>query len=181
MVIRRVILLFLFIILFFFNEIQAQDYWSKADKEILLPQTFQEREDWHYLSLDNDKLNALLVTKNTFTSEAQENNISIELPNEKAIEETFSLTPVAVLSPELAIQFPRIKTYVGRSKSRPDVSVRISYTPQGINAWMRFPDGKNRFIQPIDNNRNYLSYLRSQKNTISSFECTTPLDQNWTI
>ena len=98
MVIRRVILLFLFIILFFFNEIQAQDYWSKADKEILLPQTFQAREDWHYLSLDDDKLNALLITKNISTSEAQENNILIELPNEKGIEETFSLTPVAVLS-----------------------------------------------------------------------------------
>ena len=181
MVIRRVILLFLFIFLFLFNEIQAQDYWSKADKEILLLQPFQPREDWHYLSLDNDKLNASLITKNISTSKAQENNISIELPNEKGIEETFSLTPVAVLSPELARQFPRIKTYVGRSKIRPDVSVRISYTPIGINAWIRFPDGKNRFIQPIGNNRSYLSYLRSDTNTINSFECTTPLDHNWNI
>ena len=178
MVIRRVILLFLFIILFFFNEIQAQDYWSKADKEILLPQTFQAREDWHYLSLDNVKLDDLLITKDISNSKSQENGISIELPNEKGIEETFSLTPVAVLSPELARQFPRIKTYVGSSKSRPDVSVRMSYTPIGINAWIRFPDGKNRFIQPIDKNKNYLSYLRSGNNMINSFECTTPLDQN---
>ena len=161
MVIRRVILLFLFIILFLFNEIQAQDYWSKADKEMLLLQPFQAREDWHYLSLDNDKLNASFTTKNISTSKVQENIILIELPNEKGIEETFLLTPVAVLSPELARQFPRIKTYVGRSKIRPDVSVRISYTPIGINAWIRFPDGKNRFIQPIGNNRSYLSYLRS--------------------
>ena len=178
MVIRRVIILFLFIILFFFNEIQAQEYWSKADKEILLSQTFQVREDWHYLSLENNKLDDLLITRDISASEAQENNISMQLPNENGIEETFLLTPVAVLSPELARQFPRIKTYVGSSRSRPDVSVRMSYTPLGINAWIRFPDGKNRFIQPIDKNRNYLSYLRSENNTISSFECTTPLDQN---
>ena len=130
--------------------------------------------------MDNDKLNASLITKNISTSKAQENNISIELPNEKGIEETFSLTPVAVLSPELARQFPRIKTYVGRSKIRPDVSVRISYTPIGINAWISFPDGKNRFIQPIGNNRSYESYRRSDTNTIKSIEGTTKLDHNGT-
>ena len=85
MVIRRVIILFLFIILFFFNKIQAQEYWSKADKEILLPQTFQVREDWHYLSLDNNKLDDLLITRDISTYDAQENNILMEHPNENGI------------------------------------------------------------------------------------------------
>ena len=113
MVIRRVILLFLFIILFFINEIQAQDYWSKVDKETLLPQTFQAREDWHYLSLDNDKLNSLLVNKNILSSKSKK-NIWIELPNEKGIEETFSLFPTSVLSQKIANRFPGIKTLCGK-------------------------------------------------------------------
>jgi len=171
-------LLLLFIVLFLFNNIHAQEYWSKANKEIMQFQNLQERKDWHYLTLDNDKLRNSLFNKKNLPSKVNKNLISILLPNERGIAEDFLLVPVSILSPKIAEKFPSIKTYKGRSKSRPNVTVRISHTPKGINAWMRFPDGKNRFIQPIDN-RNYLSYLRSDNNNINSFVCNTPLDQNW--
>ena len=179
LVFRRLILSLLFIVFFSFNNIDAQEYWSKADKEIMQFQNLKERKDWHYLTLDNEKLRSSLFNKKSLSSKSKKNYISILLPNEKGIAEDFLLVPTSVLSQKMANRFPGIKTYKGRSKSRPNVKVRISYTPNGINAWLRFPDGKNRFIQPIDS-INYLSYLRSDTNKINSFVCSTPIDQNWT-
>ena len=180
MVIRRLSFPFLFFVLFFFGKIHAQDYWAKVDKESLQLTQIQERKDWHYLSLDSEVLRASLNSKNSTKLSARGNNIEMELPNENGVAEIFLLSPVPVLSSELAKKFPEIKTYSGRSKTRPKVTVRVSYTPLGVNAWMRFPDGLNRFIQPLDNKRNYLSYSRTDANAAGSFQCKTPLDDNWT-
>ena len=56
LVFQRLVLSLLFIVLFSFNNIDAQEYWSKADKEIMQFQNLKERKDWHYLKLDNEKL-----------------------------------------------------------------------------------------------------------------------------
>ena len=63
LVFRRLILSLLFIVFFSFNNIDAQEYWSKADKEIMQFQNLKERKDWHYLTLDNEKLRSSLFNK----------------------------------------------------------------------------------------------------------------------
>ena len=110
MVIRRLSFPFLFFVLFFFGKIHAQDYWAKVDKESLQLTQIQERKDWHYLSLDSEVLRASLNSKNSTKLSARGNNIEMELPNENGVAEIFLLSPVPVLSNELAKKFPEIKT-----------------------------------------------------------------------
>ncbi|MAM16647.1 MAG: hypothetical protein CMC10_05055, partial [Flavobacteriaceae bacterium] len=91
LVFRRLILSLLFIVFFSFNNIDAQEYWSKADKEIMQFQNLKERKDWHYLKLDNEKLRSSLLNKKSLSSKSKKNYITILLPNERGIAEDFLL------------------------------------------------------------------------------------------
>ena len=71
LVFQRLILSLLFIVLFSFNNIHAQEYWSKADKEIMQFQNLKERKDWHYLKLDNEKLRSSLLNKKSLSSKSK--------------------------------------------------------------------------------------------------------------
>ena len=111
---------------------------------------------------------------------AEKDQVEMVLPNEWGKEEVFELRKAAVLSPSLQAAFPEIKTYVGRSLERPDIHIRLSYTPTGINAWIRYPNGVSRFLQPLNGQQNrYLSYTRSAESAIDGFNCSTPLKDNW--
>ena len=95
------------------------------------------------------------------------------IPNENGIEEEFVLLNSPVLSPKLQSKHLNIKTFVGSSKSRPNVKARVSYSALGLNAWIMLPDGKHHFIQPLRKTENtYFSYPRSQRNSVS-FSCKT--------
>ena len=85
-------------------------------------QNLKERKDWHYLTLDNEKLRSSLFNKKSLSSKSKKNYISILLPNERGIAEDFLLVPTSVLSQKIANRFPGIKTY-RRSKSRPNVKL----------------------------------------------------------
>jgi len=99
--------------------------------------------------------------------------ILLTLPNENGIEEEFILLNSPVLSPKLQKIHPDIKTFIGRSKSRPNVKARVSYSAMGLNAWIMLADGKHHFIQPLRQLENtYFSYPRSQKHA-ASFSCKT--------
>ena len=82
--------------------------------------------------------------------------------------------------PKLREAFPEIRTYVGRSQERPNINIRLSYTPTGINAWIRYPSGESWFLQPLVGQKNrYLSYKRSDQSAPDGFNCSTSLKDNW--
>ena len=124
--------------------------------------------------------------KNTLTESkgmkflAEKDQLEMVLPNEWGKEEVFELRKAAVLSPSLQAAFPEIRTYVGKSLERPDVHIRLSYTPTGINAWMRYPNGENRFLQPLINRQGrYVSYSRSKQIVKGGFNCSTSTKDSW--
>ena len=98
----------------------------------------------------------------------------ITLPNEKGEEEVFLITPAPLLSESLLAKYPKIKTFKGRSKSRPKVQLRLSTLPNGINAWLRFKEGSDYFIQPAKGQRQYhFSYLKTQRDISTPLICKT--------
>ena len=112
-------------------------------------------------------------SKKTRTSSGQ---ILLTIPNENGIEEEFILLNSPVLSPKLQKKHPDIKTFIGRSKSRPNVKSRVSYSAMGLNVWIMLADGKHHFIQPLRQLENtYFSYPRSQKHS-ASFSCKTSIE-----
>lgn len=64
-------------------------------------------------------------------------------------EEVFQLREIPILSPALALQYPSLKTYEGTSIERPKVTVRVSSSRAGINAWIQGLEGPDLFIQPV--------------------------------
>ena len=158
----------------------AQQFWSLAPESSIGRLPLSDQEGRLYLELNIDAFNVQTYSRSTIASQAEE-GIEMILPNEFGKQEVFELQKVAVLSPELQSQYPLIRTYVGKSKKRPDIRVRLSHTPIGINAWMRYPNGESRFLQPTGGIKNrYISYLRGAENSATvDLICNTPQKENW--
>lgn len=158
----------------------AQQFWSLAPESPIGHLPLSDQEGRLYLDLNADAFNVQSYSKSTIASQADE-DIEMILPNEFGEQEVFELQKVAVLTPELQSQYPLIRTYVGKSKKRPYLRVRLSHTPIGINAWMRYPNGESRFLQPTGGVKNrYISYLRGAESSGAvDLICSTPYKENW--
>lgn len=164
----------------FFNRGFAQQFWSAASEESIDHLAVSKYKGELFLSFDQVAFSNALTTWSKSTPKDTVYGVEMVLPNEKGEQEVFELKASAVLSPELQTKYPQIQTYVGRSQNRPSVTVRLSHTPTGINAWMRFPNGENRFLQPIRTQKGlYVSYLRSHIPDTVGLKCSTPLEGGW--
>ena len=96
------------------------------------------------------------------------------LPNEMGKEEVFQLREIPILSPALALQYPSLKTYEGTSIERPKVTVRVSSSRAGINAWIQGLKGPDLFIQPVKAQKGlHYSYRKTQYDQRTPFYCKT--------
>ena len=158
----------------------GQQFWSLSFDDSVGHLPISDFKERLYMNLDaNAFKNALTDSKGLNFLDGKD-QVEIVLPNEWGKEEVFELKKAAVLSPSLQAEFPEIRTFVGKSLDRPDVRIRLSYTPNGINAWMRYPNGENRFLQPLIGKHNrYLSYNRTLEISTEGFNCGTSLKDNW--
>ena len=102
----------------------------------------------------------------------------ISVPNENGEEELFQLEPAAVIAPSLASKYTWIQTYKGKSLTRPDVKIRLSTHPTGVNAWIKLPGQEDLFIQPKKNTQGvHFVYQKTKNDPASSFFCKTVEDQ----
>ena len=158
----------------------AQQFWSNASDDPIVYLPISDEKGRIYLDFDNVKFKNTLTESKGMIFLADKDQVEMVLPNEYGKEEMFELKNVAVLSPGLQAEFPSIRTYVGKSRERPDIRVRLSYTPIGINAWIRYPNGENRFLQPLKNSQNrYVSYRRSTEIVKGGFNCNTSTKDSW--
>ncbi len=158
----------------------AQQYWSLVPENSIVNLSISDKKGLLYFDLDGT------LFKNTYTSSKgkevlrAEEGIEMVLPNEKGEQEVFDLKKTSVLSPLLQAKYPQIRTFIGKSRERPDLKIRLSYTPTGINAWIRFPNGNNVFLQPLRSQKNrYVSYSRMADTDSIGFNCSTPVEENW--
>lgn len=180
MTIFRICLYLLFILFIGLSGSHAQQFWSLATDDPIGHLPISDDKGRFVMDLD------LVAFQNTLTHSkgidflAGKGQLEMVLPNEWGREEVFELKNAAVLSADLQAAFPKIRTFVGRSKERPNVHIRLSHTPIGINAWIRYPNGESRFLQPLGGHQNrYLSYARSAENALEKLDCTTSLTNNW--
>ncbi len=86
-------------------------------------------------------------------------NKSITLPTPNGNEQVFILEENELLSPELKIKYPQIKTYNGYLKSNPNITIKAEWTTHGFNA-MVF-DEDNSYIITLDKNKiDYIAYYK---------------------
>ena len=153
-------------ILFLFLPLQlllAQDRWTQVSNPGPLLNSLEVFGETFYKAPDG----LLEISKKNATNE-------IRLPNEKGEEEIFLLSPAPVLSQSLKVKYPNLKTYKGVSKQRPNVRIRLSTQPSGVNAWLELPTGPDFFIQPVKGkNQLHYSYTKSNTDNASPLFCKT--------
>tara|TARA_A100001015_G_C15041580_1_gene740041 strand:- start:1244 stop:5089 length:3846 start_codon:yes stop_codon:yes gene_type:complete len=151
---------------FSMQKLLGQDQWievSNPNKISVSPNIFGEK----YYKMPEKLLDDI----NLFGKELKH---EIRMPNEKGEEEIFVLTPIPLLSKKLSIKYPNLKTFNGVSKSRPNVQLRISVEPRGVNAWLKTNNGTDFFIQPVKGRKNlHFSYVKTKNDFSTSLFCKT--------
>jgi hypothetical protein len=108
-----------------------------------------------------------------FTQDAAKKNVTLSLPLPDGGLWQFRIEESPIMSSELATKFPDIKSYSGQGIEDPTASMRLAWSPLGLNAYV-ISDQGSFMVSPSDDQdpRYYLSFFtRSLRHT--EFECLT--------
>ncbi|MGH9602625.1 MAG: reprolysin-like metallopeptidase, partial [Terriglobales bacterium] len=118
---------------------------------------------------------ALLLSQapREFTGAAQETEIVLPLPLPDGTLARFRIEESPAMAPELAAQYPEIKSYRGQGIDDPALTMRCDLTPQGFHALI-LAGGEAVNIHPVEQSdlSTYLSYSgQDLKNELQQVRC----------
>lgn len=159
----------------------AQNYWASRENaggittdKAVARQSFPK--DFKLFDLDmrsmKQKLFAAVNTPST-------DQTIISLPNADGHMEQFSIVEASNFEPALQAQFPDIRAFSGRGITDPGATLKLSYSPGGIQTMVFRTGGKaNEFIEAYSADHTVYAVFRSQRTKGSmAWACTTP-EQN---
>jgi Metallo-peptidase family M12B Reprolysin-like/Secretion system C-terminal sorting domain/Bacterial pre-peptidase C-terminal domain/Fibronectin type III domain len=159
----------------------AQNYWSSrtnaggitTDKAVAR-QSFPK--DFKLFDLDIRSMKQKLFAAVNAHSTDQ---TIISLPNADGEMEQFSIVEASNFEPALQAQFPDIRAFSGRSITDPGATLKLSYSPGGIQTMVFRTEGKaNEFIEAYSADHTVYAVFRSQRSKGNmGWTCTTP-EQN---
>jgi hypothetical protein len=122
------------------------------------------------LTLDEPSLRASLAKAPLETRAGAALVVTLPLPD--GTNARFRVVEASVMAPELAAQFPSIKTYTGVGLDDPSASLRLDLTPAGFHAQVLSATTGSFFIDPISrtDTQHYLSFWKRDMPG-RSFEC----------
>lgn len=162
-----------------FSVTAQQRYWQKLDKNEVNPNrsnTVLNQKLNQAYRLDIANFKAQLANAPLRSATTASSNAKVYLPNLKGELEQFIVVEAPVLSKNLALEYPNIKTYLGFSTLNPGARARFSLTPQGLQCMVSYPDEPTNFLVPLlkTDTTTYLLYSRDSNAEVSSdFECLT--------
>jgi hypothetical protein len=150
----------------------AQDYWkSHTDAARIVTDKAIAR-----LAFPKDfKLFDLNVTplRNEVFKAVGNHAIIISLPGADGEIEQFEIREASNFEPALQAKFPEIRAFSGKGITDGSATLKLSISPQGIQA-MVFRTGKaNEFIEPYSADHTVYSVFKKQPKTLP-WKCTTP-------
>jgi hypothetical protein len=110
--------------------------------------------------LDQDVLiDVLARTPMDPTNAFRDTRVEIELPWPDGSFRRFRIEESSIMEPELAAEFPELKTYRGQGIDDPTASARIDWTPSGFHAMVLSPQG-TIYVDPNSpgDTRHYIVY-----------------------
>ncbi|MFN4027389.1 MAG: reprolysin-like metallopeptidase [Flavobacterium sp.] len=125
-------------------------------------------------TLNLDQLRTVLANAPQRFSEARSNGITLSIPNENGVLESFRVYENSVLDPALAARYPEIKSYIGIGIDNPTATSYFSVSPLGFKAMTLSADKAAVFIEPISQDlTTYTVYRKSDKvRSLNAFECS---------
>lgn len=160
--------------------VNAQDkYWKKSklnatSKVAALKNLKHDR--YHVFTLDLNAFKVQLSNAPMRSGSTTGSMPIVSFPNQKGKLERFRIVEAPVLSPEMALKHPNIKTYLGFGIDSPGARVRFSVTPQGLQTMTSYLDKPNVFTVPVEkgDTAEYITYDRGVRvESVKDFECLT--------
>jgi hypothetical protein len=154
----------------------SQRLWQEIDESTIASNEQRAITPLTYktFALDKDGLSTLLALAPTEFSEAStSSSLVITLPMPEGMLERFNVEDSPIMEPELAAQFPQLKTYRGQGIDDPSATTRFDLTPEGFHALVLSNAG-SVYIAPYSagDTVNYISYNTHElQDGNSSFEC----------
>ena len=151
------------------NDLWKKDNSNEASKKITKSHLPQK----NIFELDITALNKILSKTSKNQKINTQSNILITLPNGEGKFENFLVYENSIMSPELALKYPEIKSYIGIGTNNTKATAYFSSTPLGFKSMTVYPDKETIFIESINSdNTSYTVYKKSdRKNAFSKFEC----------
>ncbi len=162
------LLLFISIFAFIFNGF-SQQIWKQNTTGLRAKIAESPKK---YKSLTLDKNNFLSIIKNVSDrTSSKKKSSTILLPVENNTFEAFEILEASNFSKELAVKFPEIKSYIGKSTQSNKV-VRFSYSKyHGLTAFITTNNG-TILVKPTNLKANaYVAFNKRDTEPLSPFEC----------
>ncbi len=160
----------------------AQDLsWKKIEKNTnakVIAHLNIDVSEAHFYELDLSNFKKQINKGGFKWAQSLKTTASISLPVKNGVYQSFAISEVAVLSPELALKYPNIKSYIGFAIDNSGVRLRMSVSSHSVETMIVYPDGTTLFMQPTKKGgTEYVVYNRSSKSRLNNaFECKTRND-----
>lgn len=144
--------------------IDASPRWQSIDQSSLLsdisPKSLQPAR-YAAFSLDTNALRTVTSASPLPLARGVDSPTVMNLPTPEGSFARFQVWESPVMAPELAAEFPEIKTYAGQGLDDPAAVLRFDITPAGFHAQVLSPTG-NYYVDPQSHfgSDTYLTYFQ---------------------
>lgn len=164
------------LLIFCFNGFAQQSttkLWTKIKQENIESEVMQRSSmptSADYYQLNIESLKTILASAPERRSGIG-SNVIVKFPNTAGELESFEVMEASIMHPELQLQYPEIRSYVGQSIENPSSVIRFSVTPLGLHA-MTLTENGTQIVDPFTNSGDYIVYDKSDLINPSGFrEC----------
>ena len=104
--------------------------------------------------------------------------IKVSFPNADGGIEEFELVEASNFEPALQERFPEIRAYSGRGITDPSATIKVSFSPDGLQTMTFRADKENEFIEKFSDDKKTYAVFRSQRKPGAlPWECTSKTEQ----
>ncbi|MBK7388835.1 MAG: T9SS type A sorting domain-containing protein [Bacteroidetes bacterium] len=130
--------------------------------------------NYRTLQLDQVAMEQLLSMAPEESSYRTSGQVVFNMPMPDGTTQAFSIFKSVVMHPDLAANFPELKTFAGYGIDHPEDHIRLDITPLGFHAMILSPRGQV-FIDPYSTNTttDYICYYKKDVTRTTSFSCET--------
>ncbi|MEO6548393.1 MAG: reprolysin-like metallopeptidase [Ferruginibacter sp.] len=157
----------------FFSNATAPSFTNSIQKRIVRPNNFRT------VNLDQTSLRSFLQTvpAQVPSNKTLNKNAILDIPMPKGDTAKFFIWESSAMAPDLAAQYPEIRSYTGQGITDATATIKIDWTEFGFHAMILSPVSGSVFIDPYaqGNTGLYISYFKQDLVKSSSYVEPPPI------